>query len=116
MLNKEKVLEALGHDDDPELHHSLADLKMVREVQVYNGRVEVAIALTMPNCPLKDQIKSDVSAAIAVLPELLKSFIRQVPVQTKEKHEWERNLAQTGKHTRKKYGVGFSSGMIRRKK
>jgi Mrp family chromosome partitioning ATPase len=70
MLNKDKILEALAKVNDPELHRSLTDLKMVRDIRVNGGRVEVTIALTMPNCPLKDQIKSEVSAAIAALPEV----------------------------------------------
>ena len=70
MLDKDKVLEALSRVNDPELHRSLTDLKMVRDVQVRSGKVEVTIALTVPNCPLKDQIESDVRAAIANLPEV----------------------------------------------
>ncbi len=70
MLNKNKILEVLAKVNDPELHRSLTDLKMVRDVRLNEGRVEVTIALTMPNCPLKDQIKSEVRAAIATLPEV----------------------------------------------
>lgn len=70
MLDKDKVLEALSRVNDPELHRSLTDLKMVRDVQVRGGKVEVTIALTVPNCPLKDQIESDVRAAITTLPEV----------------------------------------------
>jgi Mrp family chromosome partitioning ATPase/NifU-like protein involved in Fe-S cluster formation len=68
MLDKDKIFEALSQVNDPELHRSLTDLKMVREVQVRGGKVEVTIALTVPNCPLKNQIESDVSTAIAALP------------------------------------------------
>jgi Mrp family chromosome partitioning ATPase len=68
MLNKDNVLKALAQVNDPELHRSLTDLKMVRDVGIQDGKVEVTIALTMPNCPLKGQIESDVRTAIAVLP------------------------------------------------
>jgi Mrp family chromosome partitioning ATPase len=68
MLNKDKVLETLAQVKDPELHRSLTDLKMVRDVGIQGSQVEVTIALTMPNCPLKDQIESDVRNAIAALP------------------------------------------------
>ena len=70
MLDKDKVLEALSRVNDPELHRSLTDLKMVRDVQVRGGKVEITIALTVPNCPFKDQIESDVRAAITTLPEV----------------------------------------------
>ena len=68
MLDKDKVLEALSRVNDPELHRSLTDLKMVRDVQVRGGKVEVTIALTVPNCPFKSQIEADVRAAIQAIP------------------------------------------------
>ena len=70
MLDKDKILETLSQVNDPELHRSLTDLKMVRDVGIHNGKVEVSIALTLPNCPLKNQIEADVRAAIAALPEV----------------------------------------------
>jgi Mrp family chromosome partitioning ATPase len=68
MLDNDKVFEALARVNDPELHRSLIDLKMVRDVGIHDGKVDVTIALTVPNCPLKDQIESDIRAAIASLP------------------------------------------------
>jgi Mrp family chromosome partitioning ATPase len=53
---------------DPELHRSLTDLNMVRDVQVQDGWVEVTIALTVPNCPMKDQIIADVKNTIRAIP------------------------------------------------
>lgn len=70
MLNNDKILEVLSLVKDPELHRSLTDLKMVRDIKVSDRSVEVTIALTMPNCPLKNQIAADVRAAIAALPEV----------------------------------------------
>jgi Mrp family chromosome partitioning ATPase len=87
MLDKDKVLEALSHVNDPELHHSLTDLKMVRDVQVRGGNVNVTIALTLPNCPLKDQIESDVRAAITAL-----SGVEQVSVHLTAMTDKERKV------------------------
>ena len=70
MINREKVIEALSKVEDPELHRSLTDLKMVRNIEINDGMVDVTIALTLPNCPLKDQIEADVRAAITALPEV----------------------------------------------
>jgi Mrp family chromosome partitioning ATPase len=76
MIDKDRILEALSQVNDPELHRSLTDLKMVRDVGIQDGYVEVTIALTVPNCPLKAQIESDVKAAIAALPE-----VKEISVQ-----------------------------------
>jgi len=70
MLSKEQVFEALSGVNDPELHTSLTDLKMVREVVIENGKVDVTIALTLPNCPLREQIEADVREAIFDLGEV----------------------------------------------
>ncbi len=76
MPSQDQVLEALSHVNDPELHRSLTDLKMVREVQVRGSKVEITIALTVPNCPLKSQIEADVRAAVSALPD-----VKQVSVK-----------------------------------
>ncbi len=85
MLSKEKVLAALAQVNDPELHRSLTDLKMVREVQVHGGKVEVTIALTVPNCPLKNQIEADVRAAISALPEVKQVSVKLVAMTDEER-------------------------------
>ena len=59
MVSVEEVRNVLAQVNDPELHRSLTDLKMVRDVGIHDGKVEVTIALTVPNCPLKGKIESD---------------------------------------------------------
>jgi len=85
MLDNDKVLEALAGVNDPELHRSLTDLKMVRDVQVRGGKVEITIALTVPNCPLKDQIESDVRVAIAALPGVEQVFVHLTAMTDEER-------------------------------
>ena len=85
MLSKEKVLEALSHVNDPELHRSLTDLKMVRDVEIHDGKVSVTIALTVPNCPLKSKIEADVRAAIAALPEVGQVSIKLTSMTDQER-------------------------------
>ena len=85
MLSKDQVLEALSRVNDPELHRSLTDLKMVREVQVHGGKVDVTIALTVPNCPLKSQIEADVSAAISTLPDVKQVSVKLTAMTDEER-------------------------------
>jgi ATP-binding protein involved in chromosome partitioning len=85
MLSKDKVLEALSQVNDPELHRSLTDLKMVRDVKIYGDKVEVTIALTVPNCPLKSQIEADVRAAIAALPEVQQVSVKLTSMTDQER-------------------------------
>ena len=54
---------------DPELHSSVVDLGMVRDVSVdEEGLISVEIALTIASCPLRGQIESDVEARLRGLP------------------------------------------------
>jgi len=70
MPSIEQILEVLSRVNDPELHRSLTDLKMVRDVKIHDHNVYVTLALTVPDCPLKSQIEQDVRSAILVLPEV----------------------------------------------
>jgi ATP-binding protein involved in chromosome partitioning len=85
MLNKEMVIKALALVNDPELHQSLADLNMVRDVKVIGGEIEVTIALTVPNCPLKEKIESDVRAAIVALPGVTEVSVQMTSMTDEER-------------------------------
>jgi len=62
---------------DPELHSSIVDLGMVRDVFVdEDGLVSVEIALTIASCPLRGQIESDVESRLRGLPGLTGVEIR----------------------------------------
>jgi ATP-binding protein involved in chromosome partitioning len=61
------IIDALRPVDDPELHRSIVDLDMVRDVRVDGGTVQLTIALTIPGCPLKNEIDRRVRAAVEVL-------------------------------------------------
>ena len=62
------MTEALRTVNDPELHRDLVSLGMVKDVSVEGGRVDIAIDLTTPACPLKGKIEGDVRAAVARIP------------------------------------------------
>ncbi|MEZ5145229.1 MAG: Mrp/NBP35 family ATP-binding protein, partial [Acidimicrobiales bacterium] len=61
------VVEALRPVEDPELHRSIVDLDMVREVTVDGGRVGVQVALTVAGCPLRSEIDRRVTTAVTAL-------------------------------------------------
>jgi ATP-binding protein involved in chromosome partitioning len=55
---------AIGRVEDPEIHRSLEELNMLRDIDVSeDGSVRVLVALTIPGCPLKDKLTEDVTAA-----------------------------------------------------
>ena len=66
-VTTEQVLEALRPVEDPELHRSIVDLGMVRDIGIDGGRVSVLVALTVAGCPLRNEITNRVTAAVTAL-------------------------------------------------
>jgi ATP-binding protein involved in chromosome partitioning len=75
-LSERRVIEALKPVTDPELNVSIVELDMVRDVQIHRGRVKVTVALTVPGCPLRDEITRRVREALLPL-----DGVREVAVE-----------------------------------
>ncbi len=67
MVTESAVRKALEGVMDPELHRSLVELGMVRQVRIEQGRVEITLALTTLGCPLRDQIVEEVKRAVGAV-------------------------------------------------
>jgi Mrp family chromosome partitioning ATPase len=67
VTTEKQIIEALAGVLDPELHRSLVELGMVRDVRVQADEVSFTLALTVPECPLKDQIVAEARAAVLAL-------------------------------------------------
>jgi len=58
-------MAALATVQDPDIHRPITELGMVENVEIAaDGRVRVAVLLTVPGCPLKDRIRNDVTNAV----------------------------------------------------
>lgn len=64
MITQEQVMQVLSGVQDPELHRSLVELKMVRNVKIEESDVSLEVVLTIQGCPLKAKIKEDVQNAL----------------------------------------------------
>jgi ATP-binding protein involved in chromosome partitioning len=66
--SSDQVVDALRPVQDPELHRSIVDLGMVRNVSVSpQGQVAVTVALTVSGCPLRNEIQHRVTEAVHTL-------------------------------------------------
>ncbi|MDH3752696.1 MAG: Mrp/NBP35 family ATP-binding protein [Acidimicrobiia bacterium] len=63
----EQVIDALRPVQDPELHRSIVDLGMVRDVVIDGGTVALEVTLTIEGCPLRAEIDSRVRSAVTAL-------------------------------------------------
>ncbi|NIV39440.1 MAG: P-loop NTPase [Anaerolineae bacterium] len=91
MVAEADVRKALEGVMDPELHKSLIELGMVREVRIKGSQVEIVLALTTLGCPLKDQIMGDVKEAVLAL-----SGVREVEVELTEMTDEEKRRIGIG--------------------
>lgn len=70
MPTEMQVMEALSHVIDPELKRSLVELKMVRDLKISDGAVEFTLALTVPTCPMRNQMANHARSALLALPDV----------------------------------------------
>ncbi|MDZ7732314.1 MAG: Mrp/NBP35 family ATP-binding protein [Acidimicrobiia bacterium] len=85
-VTEAEVIEALRPVEDPELHRSIVDLDMVRQVDVDGGEVSVLVALTVAGCPLRNEIQSRVTGAVEALDEVQRVAL-DFTVMTDEERE-----------------------------
>src|SRR5690606_1617020 len=62
---QEAVMAALATVEDPEIRRPITDLGMVRAVDVRDGVAHVDLLLTVAGCPLRDRLRSDITAAVS---------------------------------------------------
>jgi ATP-binding protein involved in chromosome partitioning len=85
MITREQVIDILRTVNDPELHRSIVDLKMVDGIEIHDGLVKIGIKLTIPGCPLKARIESDVTKAVTAIDGVRKVNIRFGSMNQEEK-------------------------------
>jgi len=68
VVTKERVLEALRDVMDPELHRSIVELNMVKDVTIRDGDVRVEALLTISGCPMRETIIDSIKAKVKELP------------------------------------------------
>ena len=64
MPSEADILEVLRPVEDPELHRSIVDLDMVREIAIEGDHVRVTVALTVAGCPMRTEITRRVTDAV----------------------------------------------------
>ncbi|MEV4713736.1 Mrp/NBP35 family ATP-binding protein [Micromonospora sp. NPDC049374] len=123
------VLAALATVNDPEIRRPITELGMVRSAEVgEDGVVRVELLLTVAGCPLKDKLRSDITAAVGAVSGVSRVEIEFGVMSTEQRQELQAKLrgggataepvipfAQPGSRTRVyavasgKGGVGKSS-------
>jgi Mrp family chromosome partitioning ATPase len=86
VVSKDEVMAALREVIDPELHISIVNLQMVKNVEIQGDNIKVLVALTVGGCPLSDTISSDIQKTLTKLPGVKKVDV-ETTVMTKQEIE-----------------------------
>ena len=88
MVDLVAVRAAVETVDEPELHRSLGELNMVKDVRVgRNGVVDVLVALTIPEYPLQGQLIADVSSAANSVEGVVSTRVQLTTMSDQERSE-----------------------------
>jgi Mrp family chromosome partitioning ATPase len=86
MLTEKHIYDALSKVFDPELGRNLVELGMVKDLQLSeDGNVSFTLALTIPGCPMKNQMERDARMVLLALPG-----VKEVAITFGEMSEAER--------------------------
>jgi metal-sulfur cluster biosynthetic enzyme len=67
MITKEKIIQALKEVIDPEIGVSLVEMNLIKDVLIEGDKVKVKMTLTIPGCPLANQLVEDVKRKVESL-------------------------------------------------
>ena len=67
MTEKETVLKHLSSVYDPELGVNIVDLGMVKDVVFDNSEITIKLALTIADCPMRNQIESEITRKLELI-------------------------------------------------
>ncbi len=67
MVTEEQVLDSMRHIVDPDLGKDIVSLGFVKNLKIEDGKVAFDLELTTPACPVKEQFRTDCSAAVMQL-------------------------------------------------
>jgi metal-sulfur cluster biosynthetic enzyme len=68
MVSESAVRKALRGVKDPELHLDIVVLGLIYDLKIDGGRVEVAMSLTSPNCPVAGELLNQAREAVEGVP------------------------------------------------
>lgn len=87
MISTDQVLEALEGVKDPELGGNVVELGMITDVRVDGGTVDIGLALTIAECPLRNQIEGDTHRRVLAMPGVDEVNVRVTAMTKKQRSE-----------------------------
>jgi ATP-binding protein involved in chromosome partitioning len=94
---RDQINEALKAVIDPELHHDIVSLGMVRSIEIHEtGRVDVVVSLTTPGCPIRSHFQNGVMDAVGALDDVREVNVGFDVLSQDEKQSLSQRLGRGG--------------------
>ncbi|RIV24561.1 DUF59 domain-containing protein [Alicyclobacillaceae bacterium I2511] len=85
MVSREQVLEVLRGIEDPEIHRSIVEMDMVKDIDIGLESVHVQVALTITGCPLRGSIEQSVQEKLLSLPGIRQAEVEILTMTDEER-------------------------------
>jgi ATP-binding protein involved in chromosome partitioning len=72
---------------DPELGGNVVELGMITDVRIDDSAVEIGLALTIAECPLRNQLESDTRRRVEAMPGVSRVDVRTTAMTKKQRAE-----------------------------
>lgn len=92
----DQIAEALTAVQDPELHRSITDLGMVKDLNEIDGAVSIEILLTISGCPMQDRLRTDITSAVSAVAGV-KSVDLSFGVMSQEQRDNVKKIMRNGR-------------------
>lgn len=86
-VTKDQVIKALEGVRDPELGGNVVELGMITDVSIEDDHVEIGLALTIAECPLRSQIEGDTRRRVESMPGVDSVGIRTTAMTKRQRAE-----------------------------
>ncbi|MBW3666511.1 MAG: Mrp/NBP35 family ATP-binding protein [Actinobacteria bacterium] len=87
MVTNEQVMKTLEGVHDPELGGNVVELGMITDVRIEDSAVEIGLALTIAECPLRNQLENDTRRRVEAMPGVEHVAVRTTAMTKKQRAE-----------------------------
>jgi ATP-binding protein involved in chromosome partitioning len=86
-VTKDQVMKTLEGVRDPELGGNVVELGMITDVKIDGSHIDIGLALTIAECPLRSQIEGDTRRRVESMPGVVSVGIRTTAMTKRQRAE-----------------------------
>lgn len=87
VITRDEVMKTLEGVRDPELGGNVVELGMITDVHIDGSKVDIGLALTIAECPLRSQIEGDTRRRVEAMPGVETVNVRTTAMTKRQRSE-----------------------------